>query len=188
MRKPALIISVACLALAACGDSAKEEKTPQSQDEIAKEAGQLTKPQPGQYVSKSEVINFEVPGLPPEQADQMKQMFTGMGAQEQSYCMTKEQAEKGFEDAIREMGQGEEGMNCKFDRFNVNGNALDAQLACDAGDKGSAKMTMTGTVTETSQDVEMHISQENAQIPGGKMTIGMKVSSKRTGDCKEGSS
>ncbi|MBD3730497.1 MAG: DUF3617 domain-containing protein [Sphingomonadales bacterium] len=180
MQKFALILPLACLALGACS---KTPDKPQTQAEMASEAKELTKPTPGQYTSKAELIEFDVPGLPPEQADQMKKMFAGMGAQEQSYCLTKEQADEGFEEAVRKMGEADKNMDCKFDRFKVEGSQLDAQMSCDAKGRGKATMTMTGTLESEKQVMEMHVAQESPQIPGGKMNIGMKVTSTRTGEC-----
>lgn len=181
MNKLALIVPLSCLALAACGSSSD---TPQTAEDMASEAKQLAKPTPGEYTSTSELMEFDVPGLPPKQADQMKQMFAGVGAQKQTYCLTKEEADKGFEEAVREMSKSDKDNNCAFEKFDVNGNKLDAKMTCKSKDGGKATMTMTGTVEPESQIMEMHVAQESAQIPGGKMNIGMKISSVRTGDCK----
>ncbi|MCP5396471.1 MAG: DUF3617 domain-containing protein [Sphingomonadaceae bacterium] len=180
MRKLAWIAPIATLALAACGSSSD---TPQTEEEMAEAAAQLTKPTPGQYKSTAEMTEFEVPGLPPAQADQMKQMFAGIGAQESSYCLTQEQADEGFEQAVKKMGETDGDMDCKFDHFRVNGDDLDAQMSCSAPGEGKATMTMTGTLAAEKQVIDMKVAQESSQIPGGKMNIGMKITSERVGEC-----
>ena len=180
MRKIAIILPLATLALAACGS---EPDAPQTQEEMAESANSLTKPKAGQYTSKAEMIAFEIPGLPPEQADQMKQMFAGLSAQEQSYCLTQEEADKGFEEAIKQMNEQEDSEKCKFEHFKVDGDSLDARMSCEAGPGGTSTMQMTGTVGEEKQVLTMEVSSESSQIPGGKMNMTMKVTSERTGEC-----
>lgn len=182
MRKLALMLPLVSLALAACGSEPEE---PQTAEDIAEQANKLTKPKAGQYTSTTEMLEFEVPGLPPAQADQMKQMFAGLGSQEMTYCLTEEQASEGFEEAIKRMSQGEDGVKCTFENFDVSGNTLDAKMSCDSGMGGTSSMTMAGTVTEESQDLTMTVAQESAQIPGGKMNMKMKMTSRRTGECSE---
>lgn len=180
MRKIALVLPLATLALVACGSEPDE---PQTAEDIAEQANKLTKPKAGQYTSTTEVLEFEVPGLPPAQADQMKQMFAGLGSQEMTYCLTQEQADEGFEEAIKRMNEGEDGVSCTFDNFDVSGNSLDAKMSCDAGMGGKSQMTMTGTLDEEQQDLTIAVTQESEQIPGGKMNLKMKMNSRRTGDC-----
>lgn len=182
----ALILALCAAPLAACGDKSADEKAnagPLTEDQVSSESQKLIKPKPGQYSSTTKVTNFEVPGVPEAQAQQMKQMFAGVGGQEQSYCLTEAQAAKGFEETIRKMGEGEDGMKCRHDRLAVNGEKIDAKLMCDAGPRGTATMTITGTVAEESMNLQTNIAQVSDQIPGGKMNIGMSVITKRTGDC-----
>lgn len=182
MRKIAFVLPFATLALAACGGS--ESDVPQTEADMAEAANSLTKPKAGQYSSTAEMVSFEVPGLPAEQAEQMKKMFAGLAAQEQSYCLTQEEADKGFEEAIKQMNEQDDAEKCAFEKFTVNGNELDAVMKCDAGAAGTSTMKMTGTVEEEQQELTMEVNQESSQIPGGAINLKMKVSSKRTGDCE----
>lgn len=172
---------LAALLLAGCGDEPGEPKTA---DEVIEASRELTKPRPGQYVSSTEVIDFSVPGLPPEQAEQMKAMMGGMAAEETSYCLTPAEAEKGFEDAVRKMGEGgTDGMNCEFNRFDVSGDGLDAELACTGPQGMNATMKMDGTMAAESSTMHMEMTQKAAQIPGGEMSIEMRMKSRRVGEC-----
>jgi hypothetical protein len=181
MRKIAFFLPLVSLALAACGDSADE---PQTQEEIADAASSMTKPKAGQYSSTAQVVAFEAPGLPPAQAEQMKQMFSGLAAQEQSYCLTQEDADKGFEEAVKQMNEPDDGQKCQFDKFSVDGNRLDARMSCESGEAGTSTMNMAGTIDEEQQDLTMEVKQESSQIPGGVINITMRVKSQRTGECE----
>lgn len=184
MRKIAFFVPFATFALAACGDSGSEPDVPQTQEEIADAANSLTKPKAGQYTSSAEVVAFEVPGLPAAQAEQMKEMFSGLAGQEESYCLTQEDADKGFEEAIKQMNEPDDGQKCQFDKFTVDGNQLDARMSCEGSGAGTSTMNMTGTIGEEQQDLTMEVKQESSQIPGGAINITMRVKSRRTGECE----
>ena len=171
---------LAALLLAGCGDDPSEPKTA---DEVIAASKGLTKPRPGQYLSSAEVIDFTVPGLPADQAARMKEMMGGMAGQETSYCLTAAEADKGFEDAVRKMGEGSNGMKCEFGRFDVSGNDLDAELACTGPQGMNATMKMDGTMAAESSEMHMDMTQKAPGIPGGEMHIEMRMKSRRVGEC-----
>ena len=171
----------AALLLAGCGDEPGEPKTA---DEVIEASKGLTKPKPGQYVSSAELIDLSIPGLPKEQAEQMKSMMAGAAGEETTYCLTPAEADKGFEDAVRKMGEGgTDGMNCEFNRFDVSGEDLDAQLACKGPAGMTATMAMDGTMAAESSTMHMVMTQKASQIPGGEMRFEMKMKSRRVGEC-----
>lgn len=167
------------LALAGCGS----DKAPKTADEVVAEAGELVQPRAGLYATNVKMVDFSVPGLPPQQAEQIRTMMGGAEQQASSYCLTPEEAKKGFGDSIRKMTEGKGGMKCEFKHFDVNGNQLDAELACTAPQGMNSVIAMTGTATAESSDMTMKMTQKAAMIPGGEMNMEMQMSSKRTGDC-----
>lgn len=171
---------LAALLLAACGDEPSEPKTA---DEVIEASQGLTKPRPGRYVSSAEMIEFSVPGLPAKQAEQLKGMMSGMGSEESSYCLTAEEAEKGFEDAVRKMGEGSQGMTCEFSKFDAAGSKLDAELACTGPQGMNATMKMAGTMEAEASEMTMDMTQKAPGIPGGEMRMEMRVQSRRVGEC-----
>jgi len=175
-----LVPTLAVLALAACG---KEPAEPKTADEVIAEAGELEQPEPGQYQTKVELLAFEVPGLPPEQAEKMKSMMGNVGGQQASYCLTEEDAKKGFEESVRKMSQGQGGLDCKFAEFDVDGGRLAAEMTCATAQGVTSTMTLDGSATSNSTSMTMDIKQKAAMIPGGEMRMKMKMDSKRTGDC-----
>lgn len=180
MRFIAGMAAIGTLALGACGEDAGEPKTP---EEVMREARNLVTPEPGLYTSRAELLEFDVPGLPPDQADRLKQIGSGLTSNEHSYCLTQDEAEKGFEDAVRKMGEGTGDMTCTFSKFDANGSTLDAVLNCTGPQGTEATMNMSGMMERDRSEMEMEMSHKAGPIPGGTMKMRMKVISQRTGDC-----
>jgi len=167
----------AAIMLAGC----KSEDKPKSEDEVRKEATKLANPVPGLYRSTSKLVSFEVPGMPAAQADRVRQMFSA-GDQGREYCLSAEEASKGFGEAMKKLPQGK----CSYDRFNVSGNMLDAQLTCQTGQDMTGVVGMKGTVTETGSQMTMSIDQSVGNgAQGHALKIVAEVKSERIGDCPE---
>lgn len=170
--------------LAGCGskeDAARSEpsggKAP-SVEEMKQEAARLVKPEPGLYTRTMTVESLEVPGMPEAAAAQMRAM---MGKDRtDSFCLTKEEAEKGFRDMFDNV---DEARKCQYDRFSVSGGTLDAQMTCAHASQGTAVMTLNGTASSTSSDVTMTMKVTGAPAPMREMNMKMHMVSARTGDC-----
>lgn len=180
MIRPAGPLLAIAVTLSACGE---EAKTPKTADEVIAEAGEMARPDPGRYETKVALLDFSVPGLPPEQADRLKGMMGGVGAQSSSYCLTAEEAGKGFEEQVRKMGQGQGGLECEFNEFDVDRGKLAAAMTCKGPQGMDAAMKIDGTTTSRSTSMTMDMTQKSAMIPGGEMKMKMKMDSKRIGDC-----
>ena len=180
MFRTALTASAAFLILTACG----EEKTePRTADEVIAEAGELEQPRPGQYRTSVELIEFSVPGLPAGQAEQLKSMMGNASAQGSTYCLTEQEAGKGFEESIRKMTEGSGEMKCEFGRFAVDGDEIDAALTCKGPQGVTADITLAGNAGAESSSMQMKMVQKAAMLPGGEMRMQMKMDSARVGDC-----
>lgn len=180
MRTLLLAVPIAALALSACSSESDQPKT---MDEVAEEAAGMTQPKAGEYTSTTELIEFNMPGQPPEMAERLKQMMSGQFTQTTTSCLTEEEAAKGFEEKFRDIGEGMNDLKCDFERFDVDGDNVDAKLACSGAGGMSAGLTMAGTVAAEKQTVDMTMNMRGGQIPGGEMQMKMKVVSERTGDC-----
>ncbi|MDD3800131.1 MAG: DUF3617 domain-containing protein [Novosphingobium sp.] len=166
----------AAVLLAGCGKSDQGPKTP---EQAVQEAAKMVKPEPGKYRSTLKVLEFDIPGLAPEEAAQMKQMMGSHKQQSHEFCLTAEDVEKGYEQMIKKSSEG----NCTFDRFNAGSNTLDAQMTCDMGQGTKAVMTMNGTTSSTGSQMVMDINHTAPNIPGGKMHTKMEVTNERIGEC-----
>ena len=175
MRTGAAIL---CLSLAACSseseDAATEAGQAMSVEEAAQEFSKLDKPQPGQYSLKVEVTSFEMPGAPENMLDQMKTALEG--AYGDGFCLTPEQADKGFEE---QLGQVAQNGDCNFSRMDVDGGKVSANAVCDI-QGGTMTMDMNGTVSATGSDI---VADTRMDAQGQSMAMTMRMVQTRTGDC-----
>lgn len=180
-RKALFICGLASLALplAACGKK-QEANGPKSVEEVKQEAAKLDRPSPGQYRQTMEITRIDVPGMPPQAAEQMKAMMQKSQARE--FCLTREDSEKGFRDMYKDMGKRDG--QCTWSRFNAGGGKLDAQMNCKSPQGGNGLITLAGTVSETGSDVTMSMDMSGAAQPMGNMKMTMHLTTRRVGDCK----
>jgi major membrane immunogen (membrane-anchored lipoprotein) len=175
MRSIVALPLAAAVLLTAC-DSGDE---PKSVEEVKQEMAGMVKPRPGLYRSTSKVVSFEVPGMPAAQAERMKQMFstTEKGTE---FCLTPQEADKGFEEMTKKLAEG----NCTYDRFETEGDRLDAKLTCETGEKMKATIEMKGTMGAEGSQMTMSVNQTPPGVPkGGAVKMVAEVASRRVGDC-----
>ncbi|MCB2059796.1 MAG: DUF3617 domain-containing protein [Novosphingobium sp.] len=168
-------IVAAALQLAGCDSGGSAPKT---LEEAREEAGKLERPRPGQYRQTMTVTEFEVPGAPPEMAEQFKEAIGQ--SNDQKFCLTEEMSQQGFKDMFQKIGEDGE---CSYERFNVSGGVLDAQLHCENEAEGKAQFSLAGSVTPEGSDVRMTIDPDNPNSPMGKTRIAMHMVTERIGDC-----
>ena len=173
-----ILATAAVLALSACD---KPDKGPKSMEQAKAEAAQLERPDPGQYRQTTRITKFEVPGAPPEMVAQIRKMMEGQGSNLE-YCLSKADTEKGFAEMFKKGAQGD----CTYDRFDASANTIDAVMTCKAGEGGSARMTMNGTVSSTGSKVKVNVEQKNDKSPMGNANIAMELETNRIGDCPAG--
>lgn len=180
MRHATTLALLAAASLAACGE---EKKEPRTADEVVAEAGTLERQRPGQYETTVEVVEFSIPGLPAQQAEQIKSMMGGVSGQASKFCLTEADANKGFEEPIRKMTEGTGQMKCEFAEFDVDGGKIDADLTCTGPQGMTAEIALDGTAAAEASSMHMTMVQKTAMIPGGEMRMEMKMNSRRIGDC-----
>ena len=200
-----VIILAGALALAGCGDqgagdadpgdlmagadtsdqaldssdtaSNSSDGEPVSMEEAARRAEGIVKPQPGQYRATVEVLDVSLPGAPPQVREQIRQMQSA-GARTREYCLTPEQAEKGFEEMVRQANTDD---SCSFSKFEAEGGNIDAVMTCSRAGQGSGRMTMQGSGTRTSSDMTMTMTVDAPN--GTQMNMKMRSQQQRIGDC-----
>ena len=138
---------------------------------IAQTVDEATKPQPGRYDSQITLISMNIPGMPANMMGMMKGVFE----RKTTICLTPEEVEEGYKDALRKAQDGE----CRYKRFSAGGGAIDAELVCDT-ENGEMTMVMQGTGTKTSSDVTMKMNGDMGTGPG---SMSMRVQQSRVGDC-----
>lgn len=177
--------TAAALALAACNQSPADPTKAQSQDRVAAAMAQANTPQAGQYQATAEFLKFEIPGMPPEIANRMREGMARETAVNHSYCVTDRQARMTAQDRLRQMSRAQG--DCAFRNFDVSGDTVNATLVCSALPGGAgATMTMTGTMGTTQSDMRINTRMTppaGAAAATGAATIEMRVKTRRTGDC-----
>ena len=163
------------LAFAGCG---KSDKGPKTLDEAKQEAKQLQRPEPGKYKQVTKITKFDVPGAPPQMAEQMKAMMAGQG-QETTFCLTKEDSEKGFEGMFKQVSSGE----CRYDRFDATSGTIDALMVCKTGTGGNARLAINGKVSKSGSQVKVDVEQSGEKEAAANAKIAMDVRSERVGEC-----
>lgn len=150
---------------------------PITMEEATRRAGGIEKPQPGKYRASVEVLDISLPGAPPQVLEQMNAMKSA-GAQTREYCLTPDQADKGFAEMIR---QANTDKSCSFSKFDAQGGRIDAVMNCSRPGQGSGRMVMQGTGSKTASDMTMTM---DIAAPGGNtMTMKMRSQQERIGDC-----
>ena len=175
-----LILPLGVLALSACGTEPAEEK---SADDVIAAVSQMAKPLPGLYETKAELREFTVPGVPASQLKMMKQQFAANADRTDTFCLTQAQADNGFEDMIRQMGEMGEGVKCVFSKFDASGTKLDAALSCTGPGGTEMAMDMNGMVAPSQSDMMMSMKSSSSMMPGMEMTMVMQSEYKRIGEC-----
>ncbi len=180
---------VAVLALAGCGgESTKESAAKTGEIDVSnasvaevqaqtRAAGAAMRFDPGQWRTTIEVIEADIPGLPPQMVGEMKRRMLQKSTV--SSCMTPEQAANPNEDLFA----GKSG-NCRFDRFTMKDGKVDAAMTCagDGSGAGAAKIAMTGIFDKRRFELENRIE---AAGPGAAQAMKMRsrVTGERTGEC-----
>jgi hypothetical protein len=182
MRRIATVTltALALVALAACNSGG-----PKSEEQVKEEIAKIEKPQPGQYKSSMKVTKFEIPGLGAKEAEAFKGLMAGT-AQNQTYCITKEESEQGFKEMTKQFEKGK----CTYERFDATGGRLDARMTCEVGAGMTSTVEIAGTTTSEGSNMVLKINQtakggagQGFGPGGGSMNIEMEVSSQRVGDC-----
>ena len=92
---------------------------------------------------------MNIPGMPAQYADRMKQEMAAHRQQSSKRCLTKEEAKKPKEDFFA--GQDK---SCRYGHFTMGGGKIDIQMVCTA--EGQTQTTnMAGSYTPTSYAMDM---------------------------------
>ena len=182
MKISRIAIGCGMLALAACNQSPQVHEENASVEDVAAKVRQATGDgqfiRAGQWKSTSAIEEMSVPGLSAEESARMKQVMAKAGSHEFTTCLTEE-------DVKQPQGKFFTGNEqCRYDHFTMSRGKIDAAMRCQSPEGGTQVMTMAGTYSPDSYEMRMEMKGEAAPGAPGAMTMRMRVSSKRTGECK----
>lgn len=165
---PAILLLAACSSGEEGGDVANgatgEDVADRMRDAV--EAGNLMTP--GEYETRVEVLEVDMPGVPEEFTGQireaMNQPFRG--------CLTEADLEKPDESFF-----AGENSDCTYDRFEMSGGTVNAEMRC-AADGATQRMTMSGQYREDGYDMKVEMTSDQ---PESRMS--WNITAQRVGDC-----
>ncbi len=173
MRKLILMAGLGA-ALAGCNSEPGVSPTNASPDEVAKTAkaaGLGSGLRPGEWETKVELVDIDMPGINPAMKDEM--LKRSRETKVHSYCLTEAEAKRPG-GIFAERGDGK----CTYSKFEMAGGKLDMTMVCP-GQGGSMTMHVTGTFGAEA------VSATSEMQAAGKDSMRMKanVTSRRIGDC-----
>ncbi len=164
MHKTMIAAGMAALVLTGCGKS-----------------GPPPKRQPGSWSQTTEIKRVEGANADQNRAA-LTALFKSMDAV--TICVTPEWAAREDPTAnIEKMGGG--GRTCTFDRKSVAGGNLDVAGTCKDTTGKSAKITATGTIGATDQDMDMTVEALDA-YGAREGLMELRIHSVRKGECTAG--
>jgi hypothetical protein len=172
-------VVVPALMIAACNKGPEVDLHNASGNQAAeavKQSGVMTSDsmvQPGLWESKVSVLEMNVPGMPPQYADRMKQELAKQRNQTSRHCIKPEDVKKPKEDFF---GAGE---SCRYAHFTMGGGKLDIQMVCKQ-ENMTQTTNLVGSYTPSTYSLDMNSSGSG---PQSGMTMKMHVDSRRIGEC-----
>mgnify|MGYP000751907496 CR=1 FL=1 len=183
MKITTVLPLLAGVALAACsggGEDAAGEGMSAEEAVASVSESEVVRPEPGQYRTKVELVDFTIPGQSEAEMAQMRGFMEGAMAAGSEFCLTPEEAERGWEQMVDEMAKAD----CTFQTFDVGGGTLDVAATCTSEDGTVGTMKMAGTTGATSSSMTMEMDQAAPGMAAGSTVhMKMKMDSQRIGDC-----
>ena len=176
MRTTILIGGGLMLALAGCGGSDTKADGGAGNDSAPTAAASgAMQVEPGEWEVTSETVNIDSPSMPPEVAAAMKKSIGQKTTSRK--CITAEEAAGG--DFVSPDPEAQ----CTKQGFSFAAGRIQGTMSC-TGEDGKATVTLNGSHSGTSYDMNARITSENQ---AGKMTMETRNTGRRLGECPAGS-
>ncbi len=177
------VVLIACaLPLAACNKgpdiNVKNASVGDVAEKVRQAAGDTNFVSPGRWESKVTLIDVDMPGVPPQYAQQMKQTVGKVQGGMITTCLTEADIKKPKTDFFAGRSK-----NCRYDHFTMSGGKIDAQMTCAAGDGGSMSMAMNGTYSSEQYEATMAMTSSGTGPMRG-MKMKSYTESHRVGQCR----
>ena len=174
-----IVGAIAAIALASCS----EERI--ADEDVLARAGTLEDPAPGLYAVTTELLRFEVTGAPPAVADRLREQSGGVQKSTSQRCVTKDDADKGFEPLLREFAEMRNGLDCGFTRFDADAPRFNAKMTCTGPLDATAAVVFAGETSREGFDMTMDTEASSRIIAGGTMAMRLRFTSERVGECSD---
>tara|TARA_A100001391_G_scaffold205109_1_gene203549 strand:- start:27914 stop:28447 length:534 start_codon:yes stop_codon:yes gene_type:complete len=170
-----LTATAAALTLTACGSSTDEELKDEalSIGDVTPGSGDL-KLAAGQYSSKVELVEFDLPGLPDDLKKIAERAFADGASEPSLSCVTEDSTPEQW---ISEMNESD----CEATDFTQSGNSFSATMECKDPEGLNGTVDFEGTVQGDNVQMEARFEQVIPEMGTAKMH--MRVNGTRVGDC-----
>src|SRR4051812_33002489 len=179
--KSALLLIACVLPLAACNKGPEVSLKNATGNEVAQAVHQSgvmssdTMIEPGLWESKVTIQEMNIPGIPAQYADRMKQEMAARQQETSKHCLTKDEAKKPKENFFASQDK-----SCRYAHFTMGGGKMDMQMVCKE-ETATQTMNMSGSYTPTSYSMDMSSSATGGHSEG--MSMKMHVDANRVGEC-----
>jgi hypothetical protein len=177
--RPAFILIACVVPLSACDKgpdvNVKNASVGEVAEKVRQSAGSDTLFEPGKWQTKVSLLDIDIPGMPPQAAQQMKQTMAKV--QEQSYDTCLTEADVKLPKADFFAGKNND---CRYDHFTMSGGKIDAALRCEAKPSGTMTMTINGTYSRDRYEATMAMDFSGGE---GGMKMRSHSESRRIGQC-----
>jgi hypothetical protein len=181
VMKHVLLLVAAVATLGGCNKSRtvdEKNATPAEVAQKVREAGaDRNMIRPGLWQSKVTIEKFDMPGMPPEMAKQMKSVMAQGQVQDSQACLTAEDVRQPKEDFFA--GRNNQ---CRYEHFTMGDGKIDAVMHCGKKDQGQT-MRMAGTYSPDSYQMQMASQMSTDDQGAGTMQMQMRVDARRIGEC-----
>lgn len=178
---PLLTAAAGLLILSACSRQAEQDvgsATNMSTNQVAEKLDSV-KLEPGEWEATQEIVDVQLNGLPQGVS---QDAVTRMIGQRTSFrhCVTPEQAAKPSADFL----SAQKDANCTYSNLEMENGQVSANMTCAVPqqDKGRMEIAMDGRYLPDSYDIDMNVNTTGL-ANGLSMTMKMKSSGRRVGDC-----
>ncbi len=170
-----ILLITAVLPLAAC--SGDIDLTNASIEEVASATASLEKPAAGQWKTDTRLVSFDAGADKTPMAAAMRDQVGDTSTTEA--CLTEEEAAKPLFGDLSTAA----GANCRFRRFTLKGEQLDAEMACRNAGGETLTVSQKGHYSPNAVDLTATVRRGGVAAQAGGMVT--RITAKRTGDCAE---
>ena len=171
----AAALPLATLPLGAC--SGAIDLTNASIEEVATATASVEKPQAGQWKTDTRLVSFDAGGDRTPAAAAIREQVGDTATTEA--CLSNEEAGKPLFGDLSTAA----GANCRFRRFALKDEQLDAEMACRNARGETLSVAQKGRYSPTAVDLTATVRRGGVAAQAGGMVT--RIVAKRTGDCAE---
>ena len=139
----------------------------------------MTRAEPGLYRTTQSLTGYTMADPTPADEEWARANLPVGVETRGEHCITAEQAERGYLPVVEALGEG----MCRTTRFDVDGDRLDAAVACEETGGTTLQFSLALTAGATSSRMESRVVQSGERVPGKRLELVRLSESERIGEC-----